>query len=157
MRKRKFLIFTHGLTLTPAYKSWQQIKQRCLNKKNKRYKDYGGRGITICGRWLNSFENFHEDMGDKAEGLSIERIDNSKGYYKENCKWATPREQANNRQTSRIIKYNGLSLTVAQWSGKLNINERTLRGRLRNGFPIVKVLKQGKHAKRTRMEILQDT
>jgi len=149
------LISTHRLSLTPVYMVWKQIKDRCFNPNNKRYKHYGGRGIAICERWMK-FENFFEDMGHKPKGLYIDRIDNNKGYYKQNCKWSTPREQANNRSNSRIIKHNGLSLTVAQWARELNIKEQTLRSRLRKQFPIEKVLKQGKHAKRTKMQILQE-
>lgn len=81
-----------------TYSSWQHMKDRCLNPKNKYYKNYGGRGIKVCGRWMK-FENFLEDMGDSPEGHSIDRLDINKGYSVDNCRWATKAEQ--NRNTSR--------------------------------------------------------
>ena len=83
-----------------AYKSWQSMKQRCLNPNNKRYAAYGGRGITICERWLE-FANFYAEMGDRPVGLTLERKDNSRGYEPGNCVWATYKEQANNRRNNR--------------------------------------------------------
>ena len=74
---------------SPTYNSWQAMKKRCLNKKHKGYKDYGEKGITICDEWIDSYQNFKKDMGEKPENHSLDRIDNSIGYYKENCKWST--------------------------------------------------------------------
>lgn len=88
----------HGKFGSKVYMAWQQMKDRCFNPKNKRYRDYGGRGITVCSEWLK-FENFYSDMGDKPEGLSLDRINNNGNYNKENCKWSTPKEQANNRRS----------------------------------------------------------
>lgn len=78
------------------------MKYRCFNKRSKDYKDYGGRGITICPRWLNSFENFLEDMGLKPLGHQIDRIDNNKGYSKENCRWVTNKINCRNRRTTKL-------------------------------------------------------
>ncbi|HDY87992.1 MAG TPA: hypothetical protein ENH82_07765, partial [bacterium] len=107
--------FKHGLNRTPTYRSWSGMKARCLNPKEPAYKYYGGRGIKVCDRWLNSFENFYTDMGKKPEGLTIERLDNNGDYSPGNCKWATRTEQMNNTRHNTILKYNGLCLTVAEW------------------------------------------
>ena len=74
---------------SPTYNSWQAMKKRCLNKKHKGYKDYGEKGITICDEWIDSYQNFKKDIGEKPENHSLDRIDNSIGYSKENCKWST--------------------------------------------------------------------
>jgi hypothetical protein len=93
---------SHGKRWTPEYKSWYGMKDRCNNPKSNPYKDYGGRGIEVCNKWLNSFEKFYEDMGQKPSPRhSIDRIDNEGNYTKGNCKWSTPKEQANNRRSNR--------------------------------------------------------
>lgn len=92
----------HGMSKFPEYYIWKAMKNRCYNPKDKRFKNYGGRGIKICDRWLFNFENFFSDMGNKPNGLSIERINNNGNYEPNNCKWATIIEQANNRSNNHV-------------------------------------------------------
>ncbi len=94
----------HGMTGTAEYRAWIDLRRRCNNPDDPNYASYGGRGITVCERWMNSFANFLEDMGEKpSHELSIERVDNNCGYSPENCKWATASEQQNNKRNSRKV------------------------------------------------------
>ena len=86
----------HGMRYKPIYAVWREMKSRCLNPNNYSYQSYGGRGISVCERWME-FIPFYEDMGDAPEGMQIDRIDNDKGYSKENCRWATPKQNYANR------------------------------------------------------------
>ncbi|MGJ0429606.1 hypothetical protein [Methylobacter sp.] len=91
----------HGMDGTIIYRTWDGAKRRCTNPTNKDYKNYGGRGIKMCDRWVNSFENFYKDMGDKPSGFQLDRINNDGDYSPENCKWSTPKENSNNRRNSK--------------------------------------------------------
>lgn len=88
----------HGMVKTPEYRTWTHIKGRCHNPNDARYADYGGRGIKVCKRWRNSFAAFYADMGARPDSLTLERVDNSKGYSPKNCKWATIHEQSINKR-----------------------------------------------------------
>ena len=92
----------HGMSKTKTYKSWKLAKSRCTSITNNRYSSYGGRGIKFCKRWLNSFEHFYSDMGDRPIGKTLGRIDNDGNYCKSNCRWETPKQQANNRRVRKI-------------------------------------------------------
>jgi len=86
----------------PSYHSWWHAKDRCTNPKNKRWARYGGRGISMCDEWLNSFDNFLADMGVRPDGLTLERVDNDLGYSPDNCVWATHKQQAQNQCGSKL-------------------------------------------------------
>jgi hypothetical protein len=118
-----------GVIQTPTYKTWAGMIQRCTNKNRKNYKYYGGRGINVCDKWL-TFEGFYDDMNDRPEGMTIDRIDNNGNYCKENCKWSTNTDQHNNTRSNINITYNGKTQTITQWSNELGININTLRYRL---------------------------
>lgn len=106
---------THGMTNSNSYRHWTDMKSRCTNENVKGYKNYGAKGIKICERWLNSFGNFLEDMGNPENEMSLERIDNKKGYFKENCKWIPKNQQAKNRHVNHYIKYKGDYITAREF------------------------------------------
>jgi len=122
--------FKHGRSGAhdAVYRAWKNMKQRCLNPDNHSFARYGGRGITVCDRW-NDFTPFLEDMGARPEGMSIERIDNSLGYFKENCIWANKITQANNTRRNVFVDVDGERFTLSQLARKTGINAKTLRMR----------------------------
>ena len=132
----------HGMTKTRTYISWQGMKGRCFNKNREKYKDYGARGITVCDRWLgkNGFENFYTDMGERPEGKTLDRIDNNGNYCPENCRWSSPKEQANNQRSNILITYKGKTKNMKQWSEELGIKYDIIGMRIRKGWDIKKAL-----------------
>lgn len=122
---------THGRTLTSEYYSWMSMKKRCLNDTHKSYKSYGGRGISICSRWENSFENFFEDMGVRpGKNYSLDRINNNLGYCKENCRWATKKEQSRNIRTNVLITYKGQTKCISEWAESLGVSRSKISYRI---------------------------
>lgn len=126
----------HGMCGTRVYNTWARIKTRCFDQKCADYPDYGGRGITICDQWRDDFEAFYADVGDPPKGTSLDRIDNNRGYEPGNVRWATPKQQANNRRKNRRVTYGALTLTISEWADRKGINHGTIRSRLENGWPI---------------------
>lgn len=118
---------------TPEYATWIAMKQRCLTPTYRDFFRYGGRGIKICERWVNSFCNFVADMGPRPEGYSIERINNDGNYEPSNCRWATAKEQAYNRRTNRYITIGNQTMTITEWADKNGLNKATVHSRLRRG------------------------
>ena len=120
-----------GHNSSKIYRVWTSMFQRCTNPNNGGYNDYGGRGISVCVRWF-VFENFFLDMGAVPLGHSIDRIDNNKGYCKENCRWATRKQQMRNMRRNRLISFNGKTQCLSAWAEELNISSTALAYRLRN-------------------------
>ncbi len=128
---------------------WTSMVSRCQNEKHRAFKHYGARGIAVCDRWLK-FENFLADMGEKPVGLSIERVDNNRGYEPSNCRWATMTEQARNRRNNVRYAYDGSMLTVAELSAQTGIDEQVLTDRLaKRGWSVAAALAKGNPARRT--------
>ena len=120
---------THGMSYTREYNIWQGMKDRCINSENQGYEDYGGRGISVCTRWLDSFENFYEDMGlSPTDDHSIDRIDNEGNYCPDNCRWATIKQQSDNkRPQSRIfgkISYMGVSERKGKYISGIKLGDK---------------------------------
>lgn len=130
----------HGASDTPAYNRWKSMVGRCTLKSHKSYPRYGGRGISVCDRWL-SYENFLSDMGAcPGPGYTIERKDNDLGYGPKNCIWATRTVQNRNTSSNRLIDYQGERLCVTEWAEILGIKARTVFTRLNKGWSVDKAL-----------------
>jgi hypothetical protein len=113
---------THGMSKSRIYGIYYGMKDRCLNEADVNYPNYGGRGVKICDRWLESFENFYADMiGSYAPKLSLDRIDVNGNYEKNNCRWATRLMQANNRRNSPKTNINGEDITLAEFAAEMGI------------------------------------
>jgi hypothetical protein len=126
----------HGMSRTtapkaPEYRIWSLAIQRCHNPHHPPFKNYGGRGITVCDRWRASFEAFYADMGPRpSPAYSLDRIDNDKGYCPENCRWATRTEQARNSRKARLLTWNGETRCVSEWAAITGIRSNTIRARI---------------------------
>lgn len=141
---KKEISIKHGYSRSITYHTWKNMNYRCDNPNNKRYKDYGARNIKVCSRWSDKnpkgFQNFLEDMGECPPGLTLDRIKNNLGYYKQNCKWATRKEQARNRRNNRLENFNKQFQCRSMLSEKYKINRSTLDYRLNKGISIEKTL-----------------
>jgi hypothetical protein len=126
---------------TPLYNVWAAMKYRCGNPRCSSYPSYGGRGITVCDRWRNSFEAFLADMGSTyGPGLSLDRIDNDSGYSPENCRWVTMHQQAGNKRNNHNLSLEGETHTIAEWSRITGISDLTIDKRLRLGWSVERAL-----------------
>jgi len=133
-------LVTHGMTRSTNKKEsreywvWNSMKNRCLNPKYKHFSDYGGRGITVCDRWLD-FNNFYSDMGPAAKGMTLERINNSAGYSPENCRWADRTTNNRNKRNSRMITANGETLNLSEWAARSGLTHSAILHRIKRGWP----------------------
>lgn len=137
------------------HRAWTGLKQRCTNPKNPKYLRYGARGISVCNRWLSSFENFLADMGARpGPGFSIERKDNDGNYEPTNCVWASRKAQQRNRSVNRVVNYCGTEMSLAEAievSGT-RLTYEQVYSRLKNGFPLSEALTVVLHSKKRRIE-----
>lgn len=131
---------THGRSKSSIYCAWINMRSRCENPKCPEFKNYGARGIKVCRRWA-VFENFLADMGERPSPThSLERIKNNEGYRKSNCKWATKKEQSNNKRDNRWITFRGERLKITEWCKKLGGKSTLITIRLQRGWTLERAL-----------------
>lgn len=142
MLKIKNVAYTKRTTHKNTYGCWQAMHARCYTKSHTSYANYGGRGILICERWKNNFENFYLDMGERPTiNHSIDRIDVNKGYSPENCKWSTAKEQQNNKRNNSFVSFAGKTLTKTEWGDLLT---PLVKRRLEDGWDVRKAIYKAK-------------
>jgi hypothetical protein len=135
----------HGMTGTPEYHSWVGMIQRCHNPKATGYHNYGARGISVCERWRNSFSSFHDDMGPRPPGTSLDRINNNGNYEPGNCRWTTASEQKRNSRTARHLTFRGETKTIAAWAEIVGISRLLIRKRIAAGWDTPSALTRQSH------------
>lgn len=143
----------HGMSGTRTYRIWFAMVRRCHVPKAANFHNYGGRGISVCEEW-HTIDGFVASMGNAPGGMSIERIDNNRGYSPDNCRWASGDEQALNKRTNLVLTHNGKSQPLAQWARELNIGATTIHNRLVRGLSVdealtAPVLKRNRQKKET--------
>lgn len=126
---------SHGLTNSPTWKIWRDMRTRCNNPNATSYSKYGGRGIRVCSRW-DSFESFLKDMGERPPSTSLDRIDVNGDYEPSNCRWATAKQQARNKRETTLLTFRGETKAINDWADELGIHYRTIRSRLNSGWSI---------------------
>jgi hypothetical protein len=137
---------THGMSKSPEYRTWAEIKKRCYNPMQKSYARYGGRGITMCDRWRDSFETFYADVGPRPSPRhSIDRMDNTGHYTPENCRWATVIQQANNKRSNRSLTLQGITRNVTQWAAVTGLQPSAIWHRLARGWSDERTLTEPLH------------
>lgn len=143
LRKEATIAFntTHGQKYTRLYTTWGNMINRCNNLNNPHYDDYGGRGIKVCNEWLQ-FENFYNwaIQNGYSDTLTIDRINNNKGYMPENCRWITLQMQSRNRRSNHMLTYNGITKSMTEWSEETGISFSAIKTRLKRGWDIEKTL-----------------
>lgn len=127
---------TVGRLMTKEYRAWKDMKNRCINPRVDSYKHYGARGITVCERWLNSFENFIADMGKAPQGHVLDRKDNNHGYSPENCRWVTPVKSSQNRRCCVPVEFNGKKMPLSQFCREMGLPYGVISLRIRRGWTV---------------------
>lgn len=141
VERARAMKLTHGKCSTSAYKCWLSMIQRCENPNHPGFADYGGRGITVCERWRESFESFSADMGARPSAAhEIDRINNDGNYELGNCRWVTRDRQSRNKRNNRWITFNGETLCAKDWARKVGVNYVTLLRRIKSGWAVDKAL-----------------
>lgn len=142
MKDKARKVLPRGYTLTPLYRAYHDMKDRCLLPTKSNYKHYGGRGIKVCDEWKKSYLPFYlwAMKNGYEQGLQLDRIDNDGDYSPENCRWATKQAQENNKRTNVRIEYQGETHTIAEWARLKGIHVHTLRNRLWKGWSAEKAL-----------------
>lgn len=137
-----YIPFKHGVTGSPIYKRWQNMKNRCYYKKDKEYHNYGARGITVCEEWKDDFMSFYDwaITNGFSEELTLDRIDVNGNYEPSNCRWADLETQSTNRRNNRFIEINGVTKTITQWIKLSGTPENTVYGRLKKGWSVERAL-----------------
>ena len=149
---------THGKNKTRTHRIWNAMKERCSKESQYGYKNYGGRGIKICSRWLNSFENFFTDMGECPDGYSLERIDVNGDYCPENCKWIPMRDQSLNTRRTKYIPYKGEMKSVSYVAREIGMPYHTLYGRIFNyGFSVEEAIANKRYIPGWRKQLKDQT
>ena len=138
---------THGLSGSPTFRVWCEMRRRCSDPKRNNYARYGGRGISVCPAWLGVgwFLNFLADMGERPPGHSLDRVDNDGDYTPDNCRWATLEQQGRNKRNSTALTFAGETHTLVAWAEKTGIPPYTLRNRLRRGDSPARILDPQPH------------
>ena len=129
------------LSSNPAYVCWKSMKARCVNSNRKDYSRYGGRGVKVCAQWMNSFENFLKDMGERpSKDHSLDRIDPAGNYEPGQCKWSTSKQQSRNRRSNTLLTHKGKTQCIAAWAEELDLKQPTICKRLARGWSIERAL-----------------
>jgi hypothetical protein len=139
-----------------TYMSWRHMVERCTDPRRPEYHYYGGRGITVCGRWLASFDAFIEDMGLRPAGLTLDRINNDAGYEPTNCRWATRQQQTDNSRRPNLLTVGDRTLSVAAWARLLGCSPSALWARLRLGWSVERALTELPRKKASRRFVFVD-
>lgn len=139
--KAKARMTRHGNRYHPMWMRYKAMLDRCYKESNDQYRNYGARGITVCERWVNSFDDYVNDLGfPPSENHTIDRVDNNLGYSPENCRWATKKDQSVNRRVTKIVTVGGVSMSLADWSKSLGLKKSAVYGRIRNGWDVVRAV-----------------